>query len=265
MRFRTVLTTFAIAALGAAPLAHAQSSSTGGDATLSTASLGSTSQTAGQGPNLATVNGDRSVGCEVNWVTEVISARTVSDSDLFKDLDGTPVTSPGNGGYVSEVGAGENSPGDLLLHHWFGGGDSNWRTPVATTVAIDDAVLTLEFEANTFTDAPTGGDVNSWFATREEAFDMPDYDWTVDLPAPNVSGSAAEGFTLTYDLGDMEAGTATSVQLAGAIASDINEQRATATLTGNYQTGSETCTAIQGSIAGTPLGSLAGPLGSLGS
>lgn len=265
MRLRTVLATLAIAGLGAAPLAHAQSSSTEGGAPLSSASLGSIGQETGNGPNLGTVSGDRSVGCNVTWVSEVISSRTILDNDYFKDLDGEPSAAPSNAGYMSEVGANENAPGDLLLHHWINGTNSNWRTPVATTVAIDDTVLTLQFEGNTYAEAPTGGDANSFFAPREEAFDMPDYDWDVALPAPTVSGNAADGFTLTYELGDMEAGTATSVQLVGAIADEITSQKATATLTGKYQTGSESCTALQGSIEGTPLGSLAGPLGFLGS
>lgn len=258
MKARATLAALAVVALGAAPLANAQSIPAG--------SLGPTEAgPSGFGPNLGTVSGDRSVGCTVDWVAETINSRESQDNDYFKDLDGNPTNSPPNSGYVSEMGADPASPGDLLLHHWFNAEVANWRLPVATTVAIDDAVLALEFEGDTFTDAPTDEDVSEWFSTREEAFDMPDYNWDVEHPDAVVSGSAEDGFTLTYELGDLDADSALGIQLVGPVAADLPSQTATATLSGTFPVGTASCTPLQGSIADTPLGSLSGPLASLGS
>lgn len=259
MNVRSALAAVAVIALGAAPLANAQSIPAG--------SLGSTqAETTGFGPNLGTASGDRSVGCTTEWVAKTINSReTPPDNDYFRDLDGNLTNSPSNNGYVYEMGADPNSPGDLLLHHWFDGETALWRLPVATTVAIDDAVLTLEFEADTFTGAPTDEDVSDWFSTREDAFNMPDYDWDVALPEANVEGSAEDGFTVTYELGDLEANSALGIKLNGPVPADLASQTATATLTGTYAVGAESCTPLQGSIEGTPLGSLSGSLSDLGS
>lgn len=248
-------------AMGGAGIAQAQSL---GSLTGSLGSAGQ-SEAPAKGAALGTVNGDRSVGCNVEWVSEVINSRTVQDNDYFKDHDGKEIASTGNGGYMSEVSQGFGGPGDVLFHHWISADNFHWRTPVATTVPIDDAVLTLKFEANTFTAAPTGSDVSDWFSTRETAFNMPDYNWDVTLPAPAVSGTAAEGFTLTYKLDDLDADDALGIQLVGPVAEGVNVQRGIATLTGTYPVGTESCTAIQGLIAGTPLGSLSGSLAGLGS
>lgn len=262
MLVRTALATLAIAALGVAPLASAQSASTGGSSDLSSSSLGSTGQgeSAGWGVNLGTVSGDRSVGCDVEWVSEVINSRTVQDNDYFKDRDGNPVSGTASGGYVSEVGAGFGNPGSLQLQHWISGVNFNWRTPVATTVPINDAVLTFEFQSDTYTAAPTGQDVSEWFSTREEVFGLADYEWDVDLPAPKVTGSEDEGFTLTYNLGDLAADSALGVQLVGPTVDGTDVQRGTATLTGTYEEGSEECTSAQGSIGGSSFGSVSGSL-----
>ena len=277
MRTRVTLAAFAVAALASTPLANAQSAefmleaqaaSTAAGSSIPAGSLGSIGAPEDDGPalgtNLGTVDGDRSVGCDVNWVAEAINARTVGEGDLYLDRDGKPVNSPANGGFVSELSSGFDSPGELQLQHWINGNTFYWRTPVATQVPINDAVLTLTFEPNTFTQAPNGGETN-FFETREDAFGMPDYTWDVKLPEPVVTGSAEEGYTLTYELGDLDAKTGVGVQVSGPVAAETKSMTGTATLTGTYPVGSGTCTPVQGSIAGTPLGSLAGSLGDLGS
>lgn len=258
MKVRATLAALAVVALGAAPLANAQS--------ISSDSLGSTAaETKGFGPNLGTTPGDRSVGCSAEWVAQTINSRQSQDNDYFKSLDGTVTPEPSNAGYVYEMGADPASPGDLLLHHWFGATTAHWRLPVATTIDINDAVLTLEFEGDTFAEAPTDEDVSAWFSTREEAFSMPDYDWDLPHPEFTVSGNAADGFTLTYELGDLEADSALGIQLAGPVAADLASQTATATLTGTFPVGTASCTPLQSAIGGTPLGSLSGSLAGFGS
>lgn len=277
MRTRATLAAFAVAALAATPLANAQSAefmleaqaaSTAAGSSIPAGSLGSLGAPApATGANLGTVDGDRSVGCDVNWVAEAINAlESDEDSDLYLGRDGEPVNSPANGGFVSELSSGFDSAGELQFQHWINGNTFNWRTPVATQVPINDAVLTLTFEPNTFTEAPTSTDVGvSFFSTREEAFGMPDYTWSDTAGTPTVSGSVEEGFTLTYELGDLEAMTGVGVQVGGPVEEDVISQTGTATLTGTYPVGTESCTPVQGSIAGTPLGSLAGSLADLGS
>lgn len=277
MRTRVTLAAFAVAALAATPLANAQSAefmleaqaaSTAAGSSIPAGSLGSLGAPApATGANLGTVDGDRSVGCDVNWVAEAINAlESDEDSDLYLDRDGEPVNSPANGGFVSELSSGFDSPGELQFQHWINGNTFYWRTPVATQAPIEDAVLTLTFEPNTFTEAPTSTDVGvSFFSTREDAFGMPDYTWSDTAGTPTVSGSVEEGFTLTYELGDLEAMTGVGVQVGGPVEEDVTSQTGTATLTGTYPVGTESCTPVQGSIAGTPLGSLAGSLADLGS
>ena len=277
MRTRVTLAAFAVAALAATPLANAQSAefkleaqaaSTAAGSSIPAGSLGSLGAPApATGANLGTVDGDRSVGCDVNWVAEAINAlESDEDSDLYLDRDGEPVNSPANGGFVSELSSGFDSPGELQFQHWINGNTFYWRTPVATQAPIEDAVLTLTFEPNTFTEAPTSTDVGvSFFSTREDAFGMPDYIWSDTAGTPTVSGSVEEGFTLTYELGDLEAMTGVGVQVGGPVEEDVTSQTGTATLTGTYPVGTESCTPVQGSIAGTPLGSLAGSLADLGS
>lgn len=277
MRTRVTLAAFAVAALAATPLANAQSAefmleaqaaSTAAGSSIPAGSLGSLGAPApATGANLGTVDGDRSVGCDVNWVAEAINAlESDEDSDLYLDRDGEPVNSPANGGFVSELSSGFDSPGELQFQHWINGNTFYWRTPVATQVPINDAVLTLTFEPNTFTEAPTSNDVGvSFFAPREAVFGMPDYAWSDNAGEPTVSGSAEEGYTLTYELGDLDAMTGVGVQVGGPVAAGTTSMTGTATLTGTYPVGSGTCTPVQGSIAGTPLGSLAGSLADLGS
>lgn len=277
MRTRVTLAAFAVAALAATPLANAQSAefkleaqaaSTAAGSSIPAGSLGSLGAPApATGANLGTVDGDRSVGCDVNWVAEAINAlESDEDSDLYLDRDGEPVNSPANGGFVSELSSGFDSPGELQFQHWINGNTFYWRTPVATQAPIEDAVLTLTFEPNTFTEAPTSTDVGvSFFSTREDAFGMPDYTWSDTAGTPTVSGSAEEGYTLTYELGDLDAMTGVGVQVGGPVEEDVTSQTGTATLTGTYPVGTESCTPVQGSIAGTPLGSLAGSLADLGS
>lgn len=245
MKARATLAALAVVALGAAPLASAQAP--------------------GFGPNLGTTPGDRSVGCTAEWVAQTINSRQSQDNDYFKSLDGTVTPSPSNAGYVYEMGADPASPGDLLLHHWFSGSNAHWRLPVATTIDINDAVLTLKFEGGTFAEAPTDEDVSAWFSTREEAFSMPDYDWDLPHPEFTVSGNAADGFTLTYELGDLEADSALGIQLAGPVAADLASQTATATLSGTFPVRTASCTPLQAAIAGTPLSWLAEPLANFGS
>lgn len=249
-------------AMGGAGIAQAQSSL--GSLTGSLGSAGQAEAPA-KGANLGTVDGDRSVGCDVEWVSEAINSRTVQDGDYFKDHEGESIASPSNGGFMSEVSQGFGGPGDVLFHHWISGDNFHWRTPVATTVPIEDAVLTLKFAANTFTEAPTGTDASDFFSTREEAFNMRDFNWDVTLPVPVVGGTVADGFTLTYNLGDLDAKDALGLQLVGPVKEGVDVQNGIATLTGTYPVGTESCTAIQGSIAGTPLGSLSGSLAGLGS
>lgn len=280
MRTRVTLAAFAVAALAATPLANAQSAefmleaqaaSTAAGSSIPAGSLGSLGAPEDDGPapgaNLGTVDGDRSVGCDVNWVAEAINAlESDEDSDLYLGQNGEPVNSPANGGFVSELSSGFESVGDLQFQHWINGNTAFWRTPVATQVPINDAVLTLTFEPNTFTEAPTSNDVGvSFFEPREDAFGMPDYTWDVELPEPVVTGSVEEGFALTYELGDLDADTGVGVQVTGDLADGVKSQTGTATLTGTYPVGTESCTPVQGSIAGTPLGSLAGSLADLGS
>ena len=279
MRTRVTLAAFAVAALASTPLANAQSAefmfeaqaaSTAAGSSIPAGSLGSIGAPEDDGPalgtNRGTVDGDRSVGCDVNWVAEAINARTVGEGDLYLDRDGKPVNSPANGGFVSELSSGFDSPGELQLQHWINGNTFYWRTPVATQVPINDAVLTLTFQPNTFTAAPTSQDVGvSFFKPRASVFGMPDYAWSDNAGEPTVSGSVEEGFTLTYKLGDLDAKTGVGVQVGGPVAPETNSMTGTATLTGTYPVGSGTCTPVQGSIAGTPLGSLAGSLGDLGS
>lgn len=282
MRTRVTLAAFAVAALAATPLANAQSAefmleaqaaSTAAGSSIPAGSLGSLGAPEDDGlapgANLGTVDGDRSVGCDVNWVAEAINAlESDEDSDLYLGQDGEPVNSPANGGFVSELSSGFDSPGELQFQHFTSqdGQTFYWRTPVATQVPIEDAVLTLTFEPNTFTEAPTSTDVGvSFFSTREVAFGMPDYTWSDTAGTPTVSGSAEEGYTLTYELGDLDAMTGVGVQVGGPVAAGTTSMTGTATLTGTYPVGSGTCTPVQGSIAGTPLGSLAGSLADLGS
>ena len=280
MRTRVTLAAFAVAALAATPLANAQSAefkleaqaaSTAAGSSIPAGSLGSLGAPEDDGlapgANLGTVDGDRSVGCDVNWVAEAINAlESDEDSDLYLGRDGEPVNSPANGGFVSELSSGFDSPGELQFQHWINGNTFYWRTPVATQAPIEDAVLTLTFEPNTFTEAPTSTDVGvSFFSTREDAFGMPDYTWSDTAGTPTVSGSAEDGYTLTYELGDLDAMTGVGVQVGGPVAAGTTSMTGTATLTGTYPVGSGTCTPVQGSIAGTPLGSLAGSLADLGS
>lgn len=280
MRTRVTLAAFAVAALAATPLANAQSAefmleaqaaSTAAGSSIPAGSLGSLGAPEDDGPalgaNLGTVDGDRSVGCDVNWVAEAINAlESDEDSDLYLGQNGEPVNSPANGGFVSELSSGFDSPGELQFQHWINGNTFYWRTPVATQVPINDAVLTLTFEPNTFTEAPTSNDVGvSFFEPREDAFRMPDYAWSDNAGQPTVSGSAEDGYTLTYELGDLDAMTGVGVQVGGPVAAGTTSMTGTATLTGTYPVGSGTCTPVQGSIAGTPLGSLAGSLADLGS
>lgn len=263
MHTRTLIAVAAAAlALGAtAPAATAQSSGS-----LETGSLGSSAgEPAAGGANLGTVHGDRSTGCDAEWVSEASNARKADDSDLYKGRDGKPVDSPANGGFVSELSSGFESTGDLQMQHWISGNTYHWRTPVATKVPVEGAVLTLTFAPNTFTEAPTSEDVGaSFFDPREKAFGMPEYTWK-PAPAPTVAGDAATGFTLTYELGDLAENTGIGVHVSGPVAEGVDKQTGTATLTGTYPVGSASCTPVQGSIAGTPLGSLGGPLAAIGS
>lgn len=279
MRTRAILASLALAALSAAPVANAQSTefmleveaassaaATGsGIPAGSLGSIGAPDDAPAPGANLGTVDGDRSVGCDVNWVGEAINARTAGEGDLYLGNDGEPVDSPANGGFVSELSSGFESVGDLQFQHWISGDTAFWRTPAATQVPIEDAVLTLTFAPNTFTAAPTSADVGlSFFDPREGAFGMPNYTW-LPAPVPVVSGSVEEGFTLTYELGDLEANTGVGVQVSGPIAGDLGSQTGTATLTGTYPVGTQSCTTVQDAISGTPLAPLAGSLAAVGS
>ena len=259
MYVRGALAALAVVALGAAPLANAQSIPAG--------SLGSTQAQAPApaGTNKATVDGDNSTGCAVNWEAKSENARVSGDSDLYKDADGKPVNSPANGGFISELSSGFKSVGDLQMQHWISGTTSFWRTPIATHVPIGDAKLVIEFQANTYTAEPTFEDVGvSFFSTREEAFNMKDYTWDA-LPAVDITGDVATGFTATITLGDLDALHGYGVQFSGTVAEDLAKQEATATLTGTYPVGTESCTILQDFIGGTPLGSLSGSLAGLGS
>ncbi len=207
--------------------------------------------------NPSTQNGNHTQGCAVNWY-----AQSDLSTSYTKDYDGDGVISSSeqysNQGYLSGVdpnpGLASSGPGDFSLQHWVNTGTSvGFRLPVATNDTLYNVTVRIKADS---TNLQLLGDLTSLGLDKFHALDGPASYATLS-PAPTVAFDQARGtYTLHWDT--IPAGSAnvfgwSGTALDGAAADPASHYLISATLTGSYGPGSDSC-ALLPAVPSAPTG-----------